>query len=156
MGAFWQWLAPSQVPVKPQGGAGAQRACGSVWPGGTSLHAPARPETLHAWQVPHAEVAQQTPSTQKLPVRHSSLVAQAWPRRFLLPHRLVVRSQMLGDAQAASAVQVVAHAVPLQAKGAQESVLAARQVPAPSHVRASVSVVAPAGQAAAAHVVPAV
>ena len=42
-----------------------------------------------------------------------------------------------------------------QAKGAHESVIAAWQAPTPSHVRASISVVAPAGHVAGAHVVPA-
>jgi hypothetical protein len=113
--AFWQRAAPSQAPVKPQGGAGTQRACGSAAPGSTEAHVPALPATLHAWHVPHEGAAQHTPSTQKLPVRHSSLVAHVCPRRFRSPHRLVSRSQMAGDAQDGSEVQVVAHAVPLQA-----------------------------------------
>jgi hypothetical protein len=62
---------------------------------------------------------------------------------------------MFGAAQSPSARQVVLQAVPLQAKGAHGNVLAARHVPAPSHVRASVSIVPPPGQAAPAHVVPA-
>jgi len=62
---------------------------------------------------------------------------------------------MLGEAHAASDVHAVLHAVPLQTKGAHGSVLAARHVPAPSHVRASVSVVVPAGQDAGAQIVPA-
>jgi hypothetical protein len=61
----------------------------------------------------------------------------------------------LGAAQLASETQVVAHVDPLHAKGAQDSVLAARHVPAPSHVRASVAVAAPAGHVGAAHTVPA-
>jgi hypothetical protein len=110
---------------------------------------------LHAWHVPQLEAPQHTPSTQKLPVRHSSVDAQAWPTRFLLPHRFVLRSQMAGAVQLASEVHVVAHVMPLQANGAHGSVLAARHVPAPSHVRASVAVDPPAGQVGAAHTVPA-
>src|SRR5204863_177989 len=93
-------------------------------------------------------LAQQTPSTQKLPVRHSTLAAQVCPRRFLSPHKLVLRSQMLGAAHCASVVHVVLHVVPLHANGSHDCVLAVRHVPAPSHVRASVSVVVPAGQLA--------
>jgi hypothetical protein len=154
VGAFWQLPAPSHAPVKPHGGAGVQRPCGSACDGGTSLHVPWRPETLQAWQVPHAEAAQHTPSTQKLPDRQSSLVAQAWPRRFLSPQRFVLTSQMLGDAQSPSVTHVVLHPAPLQAKGAHGRVLAARQVPAPSQVRPRVSVVAPAGHEAGAQLVP--
>jgi hypothetical protein len=120
----------------------------------TSLHAPSRPETSQDWQVPHAEVEQQTPSTQKLPDRHSSLVAHSWPRRFLLPQRFVLTSQMLGEAQSPSTTHVVLQATPLQAKGAHGSVLAGRHTPAPSQVRGKVSVVAPVGHAAGAQVVP--
>jgi hypothetical protein len=146
--------APSQAPVKPHGGAAAQRACGSTCDGGTSLHAPSRVATLQAWQVPHAEVEQHTPSTQKLPDRHSSLVPQAWPRRFLSPQRLVLGSQMLGEAQSASPTHAVLQATPLHAKGVQGSVAAGWHVPAPSHVRARVSVIVPLGHVAGAHVVP--
>jgi hypothetical protein len=101
--------------VNPQGGAGTQRACGSAAPTGTALQVPARPVTLQAWQVPHADIPQQTPSTQKLPVRHSSLELHACPRRFLSPQRLVDMSQMLPAAHWLSAVQVVLQAVPVHA-----------------------------------------
>jgi hypothetical protein len=154
VGAFWQLPAPSHAPVSPQGGAAVQRPCGSACEGSTSLHAPSRPETLQARHVPHADVEQQTPSTQKLPDRHSSLVAHDWPRRFLSPQRFVLTSQMLGEAQSPSATHVVLQATPLHAKGAHGSAVAARHVPAPSHVRASISVVAPMGHVAGAHVVP--
>jgi hypothetical protein len=62
---------------------------------------------------------------------------------------------MLGASHAALPVHVVLQVVPLQAKGAHESVLAARQVPAPSQVRASVRVEPPAGHDGAAQIVPA-
>lgn len=115
MGAFRHCPAPSQVPVDPQGGAGTQRACGSAAPAETALQVPARPGTLQARQVPHEDVPQQTPSTQKLPVRHSSLELHAWPRRFLSPQRLVDMSQMSPAAHWLSDVQVVLQAVPLHA-----------------------------------------
>jgi hypothetical protein len=69
--------------------------------------------TLQAWQVPQEAVAQQTPSTQELPVRQSSSVVQASPRRCLSPHLFFWRSQIAGDRQSPSLTQVVLHAVPL-------------------------------------------
>jgi hypothetical protein len=154
VGAFLQLPAPSHAPVKPHGGAAAQRPWGSTCEGGTSLQAPSRLETLQAWQVPHAAAPQQTPSTQKLPDRHSSLVAHAWPRRFLSPQRFVLTSQMLGEAQSPSPTHVVLQATPLHANGAQGSVLAAWHAPAPSQVRARISIVVPVGHEAGAQVVP--
>jgi hypothetical protein len=62
---------------------------------------------------------------------------------------------MAGAVQLASLVHVLAHVAPLHAKGAQDCVLAARHVPAPSQVRDSVAVEVPAGQVGAAHTVPA-
>ena len=70
-GAFLHAPAPSHVPTKPQGGLAAQRPCGSAASAETSAHVPSCPATLQAWQVPHDEVPQQTPSTQKSPVRQS-------------------------------------------------------------------------------------
>lgn len=149
--------APSHRPFVPQLAAAvvAQSVWGSALPLGTGAHVPAEPGTLQALHVPQLPVEQQTPSTQKLPVRQSEVCAHAWPSGFLSPHRLVARSQMLGDSHAALPVHVVLHAVPLQANGAHESVLAGRHVPAPSHVRASVSVDPFAGQEGAAQIVPA-
>jgi hypothetical protein len=102
--------APSQLPVLPQGGWGVQRVCGSASPDATFAHVPALPTMLQAWQVPHDEVPQQTPSTQKSPVRQSIVTAHGWPRRFLSPHRFVLGSQMLGARQSASTVQVALQA----------------------------------------------
>lgn len=153
-GATLQVPEPLHVPVRPQGGVGAQRACGSASSAGTSLQVPARPATLQALQVPQLELAQHTPSTQKFPVRQSAVVSHDCPSGFLSPQRFVLRSQMFGDAQLASDTQVVLQALPLQANGAQDRVLAARHVPAPSHVRASVCVVAPGGQDGATQTVP--
>ena len=103
--------APLQAPVLPHGGAGVQRFAGSVVPTGTLAQLPALVPTLHAWHSPHAVALQQTPLVQKLPVRHSLVAAQGWPRRFLLPQRLVCGSQMLGATQWASLLQVPRHAV---------------------------------------------
>jgi hypothetical protein len=75
-GATLHAPAPLHVPVRPQGGLGAQRPCGSASSAGTSLHAPARPSTLQDWHVPQPEAAQHTPSTQNVPVRQSSVDAQ--------------------------------------------------------------------------------
>jgi hypothetical protein len=115
VGAFRQAPAPSHVPVKPQGGLGGQRPCGSAAPAVTSAQAPSLPATLQARHEPQLAVEQQTPSTQKFPLRHSLSAAQSWPRRFLSPQVFTATSQMLGGAQSASPVQVALHAVPLQA-----------------------------------------
>ena len=101
----------------PQGGFAAQRL---VRLGGcraaTFAQLPALPPTLQAWQSAHALVPQQTPSTQKLPGQAVGWSpAHGWPRRFLLPQRLVCGSQMLGGRQSASPVQAAWQAVaPLQ------------------------------------------
>ena len=71
---------PLQVPVLPQGGLAAHRPCGSAAPLATAAQVPS-PLTLHARQVPHALVEQQTPSTQ-LPLAHSWPVPQAAPLAF--------------------------------------------------------------------------
>ena len=111
----WQAPAPLQAPVLPQGGLGAHRPCGSAASSGTLVQLPALPVTLHAWQVAHAEALQHTKSTQLAPVRQSAVAVQDWPRRRLLPHRLVWGSQIAGAWQSASAVHAPLHAVvPLQ------------------------------------------
>ena len=154
-GASLHAPAPLHVPVSPQGGLATQRSCGSAASSGTKLQTPALPELLQAWQVPQLEVPQHTPSTQKLPVRHSVVDPHAWPSAFLSPHRFVLGSQMLGAMQLVLETQVVSQLEPLQAKGAHGSVLAGRQVPAPSQVRASVAVEVPMGHVGGAHSVPA-
>jgi hypothetical protein len=100
---------PSQVPLNPQGGAGAQPPCGSAAPARTGVHAPALPPTLHAAQIPQLPDEQQTPSTQ-LPLSHSAPAPQICPRRFF-PHEPAL--QTLPDAQSPSLVQAARHAVPL-------------------------------------------
>jgi len=147
--------APLQLPVLPQGGAAGQRACGSASPEPTAAHEPALPVMLHAWHRPHVEAPQHTPSTQKLPVRQSEVAAHVWPRRFLLPHRFVFGSQMLGARQSPSVVHAALQAaVPLHMKGAHAIVDAAWQLPTPSHERACVSVAPAAGHDGATHSVP--
>ena len=117
--------APLQAPVLPHGGLGVQRLIGSAVPTGTLAQLPALVPTLHAWHSPHELVVQQTPLVQKLSVRHSLVAAQGWPRRFLLPQRLVFGSQMLGARQWASLLQVPRHAVaPSHTYGEQASVVA--------------------------------
>jgi len=108
--ASWQAPAPLQAPVLPHGGLAVQRL--SVAPTAALAQLPAAVPTLHAWHSPHALVVQQTPLVQKLSVRHSLVAAHGWPRRFLLPQRLVRGSQMLGARQSASFRQVPRHAVP--------------------------------------------
>jgi hypothetical protein len=154
--ACWQAPAPLHTPVLPQGGLAVQPPCGSAPPGATLAQVPALPETLQAWQLLQVEVPQQTPSTQKFPVRQSVVAVQACPRRFLLPQRLVLGSQMFGARHWLSIVQAALQAVvPLQANGAQGLVVAARQVPLPSQVRAFVSVAMLGGHDGATHWVPA-
>ena len=151
----WQCPAPSQAPVFPQGGLAAQRPCGSVVPDPTLAQVPALPVTLHDWQVPQELEAQQTPSTQLSLVKQSLVAVQDWPSRFLLPHRLVIGSQMSGDRQSASEAQADLQAVvPLHRNGAQLIVVAAWQVPLPSQVRPEVSVEPPLGQEGARQEVP--
>src|SRR5450432_2458509 len=150
--------APLQLPVLPQGGLATQRACGSASPDPTLEQAPALPTTLQAWQAAHIEVPQQTPSTQKSPVRQSAVTMHDCPRRFLSPQRLVLRSQMLGARQSVSAVHAALQAaidVELHRKGAQAIVEAAWQLPTPSQVRGCVSVEPFVGHDGGTHWVPA-
>jgi hypothetical protein len=150
-------LAPLQLPVLPHGGCGAQRAWGSTSPAATFEHAPALPSTLQAWHNPHDELPQQTPSTQKSPVRHSAVAAQGWPRRFLSPHRLVFGSQMFGGRQSPSLVHAALQAVmdvALHMKGAHAIEALIWQLPTPSQVLAGTSVELPAGHDGGAHCVP--
>jgi hypothetical protein len=148
--------APLHRPVLPQGGFAGQPPRGSALPDATFAQAPALPVTAHDWQSGQVEVAQQTPSTQKLPVRQSAVVLQDWPARFLFPHSWVFWSQMLGARQSASVAQAALHAVdPLHRYGAQEIAAAAGlQLPTPSQVRAGVTDDARLGHDGATHCVP--
>lgn len=111
--ASWQAPAPLHMPVLPHGALAltVQRFIVSGLPVGTKVHRPALVPTLHAWQSEQELVPQQTPSTQKLPVRQSLVAVQAWPRRFLLPQRLVCGSQMFGDTQSRSLEHAARQAV---------------------------------------------
>jgi len=112
------------------------------------------PERLQARQVPQLDAEQQTPSTQ-YPFAHSVPAAQICPRR-LSPHEPAL--QTCPEAQSASLAQTATQAacvVALHTKGKQDWVVAGLQVPAPSQVRTSVSMVEPAGHEGAAHWVPA-
>ena len=147
------------MPFVPQVEApsSAQNADGAGVPAPTGVHVPL-PERLQASQGAQLVEPQQTPSTQKSPVRQSPVIAHGWPRRFLSPHRLVFGSQMLGGRQSASAVQVALQAevvAPLHMYGAHAIDAAAWQLPTPSQVLAGVSVEVPVGQEGFAHWVPA-
>jgi hypothetical protein len=138
--------------VLPQGGLAAHAPCSEGEPDGMFVHEPAKPGIAHDWHVAHEALLQHTPSTHVAPVRQSVVAAQAWPRRFLLPHRFVCGSQMFGARQSASTVQAALHACrPLHWYGAHACVVAGRHVPAPSHVRPSVSVDDPPGHDAGMH-----
>jgi hypothetical protein len=107
--------APLQAPVLPHGGLAGQPPRGSDVPSNTGAQLPAVVPTLHAWHSPHDVVLQQTPSTQKFPVRHWLVSVHGCPRRSWLPQRLVCRSQIDGARQSASRVHAARHAlVPLQ------------------------------------------
>jgi hypothetical protein len=75
--ASWHAPAPLQAPVLPQGGLAGQRFIVSATPTGMFAQLPALVPTLQALQSVHELVLQQTPSTQKLPVRQSLVVAHA-------------------------------------------------------------------------------
>jgi hypothetical protein len=101
--------------------------------------------------VPQDGDEQQTPSTQLL-VSHSGPLAQICPGRFL-PHEPAL--QTLPGEQSASLPQADLHVVPLHAYDPHESIIAGRQPPLPSHVRASVAVAVLAGQTGPSHWMPA-
>jgi hypothetical protein len=115
------------------------------------VHVPAAPVTLHDVQVPQLAVEQQTPSTQ-LPLSQSAGAAQIWPSR-LFPHDPLL--QTMPPTQSLSIAQAARQVVPLQLYGAHDWVVAGWQLPAPSHLRASVAVAMPIGQVGGAHCVPA-
>jgi hypothetical protein len=79
--ACWQVPLALQKPVLPQRVLGAQPARGAAVPAGTFVQVPRLPVRLHAWQVPQALLAQQTPSVQK-PEPHSLSAVQVVPLPF--------------------------------------------------------------------------
>jgi hypothetical protein len=120
-------------------------------PAATGWQFPAFPVRLQTWQLPQLALEQQTPSTQ-LPLSHSLAAAHNWPRR-LRPQAPLASQNLLG-AQSALLAHTATQPVPvaaLQAKGAQDCVAAALQVPFPSQVRARLSVTDPLGQEGPAH-----
>ena len=113
--ASWQPAAPLQKPVLPQGGFAAQRFIVSGLPSGTFAQLPALAPTLHDVHSEHALLTQQTPSTQKRPVKHWLVEEHGLPARAKLPQWLVLGSQMVGGRQSPSPVQAARQAVaPLQ------------------------------------------
>lgn len=84
---------------------------------------------MQAWHIPQADEAQQTPSTQLSPLRQllvPFMIVQGCPWRWRLPQWFVFGSQMVGDRQSASDLQVALQlVVPLHRYGAQLVVVAA-------------------------------
>ena len=91
---------------------------------GTSVQVPADPGSAQDWQVPHAALPQQTPSTQ-LAEAHSLEKAQALPS--ILRH-VLVSSQIESPPQVSSVVFLIGEQVPTFPVRAQLS-------QAPSHAR---------------------
>jgi hypothetical protein len=119
-------------------------------PAATLLHVPSEPAIAHDLQPPAQVVAQQIPCAQTFEL-HSLPSTQAWPIGFL-PQ--VPPLQTLGEAQSVLSVHMVLHAPVPQTKGLHDVIdVAGWQVPAPSQVRAGVSIVPL--QVAAAHCEPA-
>jgi hypothetical protein len=136
--------APLQVPSFAQspfrGMLAVQSFFGSAPPAGTGEHVPTLPETLQLTHSPpvvaslHA-VLQQTPSVQK-PLSHCEPAVQAEPGG-LRPQELL--TQVLGDTQSLSVLQMISHAAELQMKVPHGWSGGVTQVPRPSHVEAGVS-----------------
>jgi hypothetical protein len=108
------------------------------WPAGTAAHVPIDVAIAHERQRPAHVVEQQTLCWQ-IPELHSLPVAQLDPLG-LLPQLVPV--QTFGEAQSAVVEHVVLHArlAVSQPYGSQSELVTVRQTPAPSHVRAGVSV----------------
>jgi hypothetical protein len=142
---------PSQVPSRPQVLAAAAGHCpaGATVPAGIGVQVPVVVVRLHATQVPAQALLQQTPWAQN-PDAHSVPAPQVAPMG--LSPQLMFR-HCAGETQSVLTEQVVLQAVALHVNGAQLALTTVRQVPAPSHVRAGVSV--EPVQLAAAHWVPA-
>jgi hypothetical protein len=135
---FLQAPAPSHVPSCPHEETGsAEQSLRTSVPGTAGVHWPRVPTPP---QVMHAAVqalSQQTPSTQK-PLWQAPAAPQAVP--FVSCAAQTPAEQKVPAAQSVSEVQVVAHDVAPHRYGAQETVVAVRQVPVPLHVRAGKSV----------------
>ena len=132
---------PSQAPSKSQVEAAAiVHWLSGSWPAGTAAHVPSVAAIAHDRHVPEQAVEQQTFCAQ-MPELHSGPAAQVAPLG-LLPQLLFVVLQVLGGAQSPATEHVVLHvrAVASQPYGSQSELVTVRQTPAPSHVRAGVSV----------------
>lgn len=121
-----------------------------AWPRGTGVQVPALLVSAHDMQVPVQAVLQQTPWAQKFDAQAEPTV-QGAPGGSL-PQLLLV--QEFGDTQSVFEEQVVLQEVVPHSNGSHMTVVAARQVPAPSQVWACVSV-DPVHEAPAPHKVPA-
>jgi hypothetical protein len=139
LGQSRQCPAPSHSPSVRQPDAAViahwLRAAGA-WPAGTGEQVPADPVSAQDMQVPVQAVSQQTPCAQK-PETHDAAVVQAAPGGSLPQLPLL---QTLGATQSALVVQVALQELVPHANGSHIAVVALRQVPAPSQVRAWVSV----------------
>jgi hypothetical protein len=130
---------PLQVPSRPQVEAAAivhwVAGVGAA-PAGTGEQVPALLVSAHDMQAPAQALLQQTPWAQK-PDWQAEAAVQVAPGGSL-PQLLL--TQELGATQSVLVMQVVLQAVPPHWKGSHIDVVAARQLPAPSQVRADVSV----------------
>ena len=130
--------APSQKPSLPQEVAvSAVQSLRTSVPETAGVHCPRVPTPPQVMQAPLQAFSQQTPSTQK-PLWQSPVEPQAVP--FVSCATQCPPEQKLPVVQSLFEVHEVAQDVEPHMYGAQEAVVAARQVPAPSHVRGSVSV----------------
>jgi hypothetical protein len=132
---------PSQAPSKSQVEAAAivHWLSGSC-PAGTDAQVPSVAAIAHERQSPEHAVEQHTPCAQ-MPELHSLPAAQVAPFG-LLPQLLFVVLQVLGGAQSPATAHVVLHAraVVSHPYGSQSELVTVRHTPAPSQVRAGVSV----------------
>jgi hypothetical protein len=145
--------APLQVPSKPQveALAAAHWLAGlGAWPAGIGVQVPMLLVSAHDMQVPAQALLQQTPCAQKFEA-HAEPMVQGAPGGSL-PQLLLV--QEFGETQSVLDEQVVLQAAVPHWNGSHITVVAVRQVPAPSQVCACVSV-EPVHDAAAPHSVPA-
>jgi hypothetical protein len=142
-----------QVPSVPQVEAAVIAHCVAgvgAWPVATGEQVPIEPVRAHDMQVPAQALLQQTPWAQN-PDAQAVPAVQAAPGGSL-PQLLL--TQELGETQSVLVEQVVLQAPVPHSNGSHMAVVAARHVPAPSQVRAWVSV-EPVHDAAAPQLVPA-
>ncbi len=139
LGQSRQCPAPSQRPSAKQPEAAVAAhwlATAGAAPAGTGEQVPALPESAHDRQVPVQALSQQTPCAQK-PDTHDEALVQGAPGGSLPQLPLL---HTLGATQSALVVQVILQAAVPHPNGSHMAVVAGRQVPAPSQVRAWVSV----------------